>query len=116
MAITTKQPASGSAVVTQVGSYQYTVKLCSQAGGQELCSSSVPMTITVTSGTGPVISDCSATSADVTCFPHQRDPVKLQVKGWPEYLAMGSITDNNTALNQVAAVLQQKTLLTMPIW
>lgn len=95
-----KQTASGTAIVTQAGSYQYNVKLCNKQGNQEACSQSVPLVITVTGGTGPVLTSCSENSQDGPCLPNRADPVKLQVKGWPKYLAMGSITDNNTALNQ----------------
>lgn len=97
------QTANTTATVTQAGSYQFVVKLCNKSGSEQNCSESTPMIITVTGGEGTTTSDCSANSSDAPCLPYRADPVKLNVKGWPEYLAMGSITDNDFGLDQAFA-------------
>lgn len=95
------QTASTQVTVTQAGSYRYVVSLCNGVSTEKICSQSNPLVVTVTgSGGGTAPSACNNIEGSDPCLPNRADPVALAVKGWPNYLAMGSITDNNLALNQ----------------
>ncbi|MDB2386329.1 PKD domain-containing protein, partial [Shewanella sp.] len=96
------QTATTQVNVTQAGSYQYVVRLCNGVATEKVCSQSNAFVVNVTgggNGGGGTPSKCLSESAE-PCLPNRADPVELAVKGWPRYLAMGSITDNNLALNQ----------------
>lgn len=99
--------SSVSSAVSSISSVGSSASSVSSSSSVVVSSSSKNSSSSVVSSavsSSVISSSSSSVSVAITgYFPTRSNPVSLKVKGWPSDLAMGTITDNNSASNDALA-------------